>query len=87
MKERYIQRHDFMESKVKLVSTMYEKNKATLNNNETWKSLLDLEENLRRQGQLIFSLNEFVKTKEQRTNYEAIKKECLDTMKSITVPI
>lgn len=87
MKERYVQRHDFMESKVKLVSAMYEKNKSALNKNETWKSLLDLEEKLRRQGQVIFSLNEFVKTKEQQTNYEAVKNECLQTMRSIILHV
>lgn len=66
---------------------MYEKNKSALNKNETWKSLLDLEEKLRRQGQVIFSLNEFVKTKEQQTNYEAVKNECLQTMRSIILHV
>ena len=83
MKERYIQRHDFMESKVKIVSAAYEKNKSTLNKNATWKSLLDLEDKLRRIGQVIFSLTEFVKAKEQQTNYDVVKKECLQSMKSI----
>lgn len=80
MKERYRRRGDFIKSKVRMLSTTYEKNKLSLDKNETWKSLLNLEEKMRRQGQVIFSLQEGIKRKEQQTNYDKMKKECLDIM-------
>ena len=85
MKERYIQRRDFMKSKVKDVSTAYENNKALLDNSATWKSLLESEEKIRRQGQVIFSMQENVKLKERQTNYEALKKDCIEMMNIIDI--
>lgn len=85
MKERYIQRRDFMKSKVKDVSTAYEKNKALLDNSATWKSLLESEEKIRRQGQVIFSMQENVKLKERQTNYEALKKDCIEMMNIVDI--
>ena len=85
MKERYIQRRDFMKSKVKDVSTAYENNKALLDNSATWKSLLESEEKIRRQGQVIFSMQENVKLKERQTNYEAIKKDCIEMMNIVDI--
>lgn len=77
MRERYIQRCDFMRSKVKEISSEYEKNQSILNKSATWKSLQDQEEKLRRQGQVVFSLQESVKDKERKTNYESSKSRCL----------
>lgn len=85
MKERYIQRRDFMKSKVKDVSTAYENNKALLDNSATWKSLLESEEKIRRQGQVIFSMQENVKLKERQTNYEALKKDCIEMMNIVDI--
>ena len=85
MKERYIQRRDFMKSKVKDVSTAYENNKALLDNSATWKSLLESEEKIRRQGQVIFSMQENVKLKERQTNYEALKKDCIEMMNMVDI--
>ncbi len=78
MRERYIQRCDFMRSKVKQISSDYEKNQSILKKSDVWKSLLDLEEKLRRQGQVVFSLQQTVKEKERKTNYEASKRKCLE---------
>lgn len=85
MKERYIQRRDFMSFKVKDVSTEYRKNKQELDNSETWQSLQQLEEKIRRQGQLVFSLHKFVKAKEKQTNYEGNKNACLRIMNELLV--
>ena len=85
MKERYIQRRDFMKSTVKDVSTEYKQSKKSLDDSETWKSLLELEEKLRRQGQVTFTLQEFVKTKERQTNYETVKSTCLQIINGILV--
>lgn len=85
MKERYIQRRDFMKSKVKTASSTYEINKANLEKSDTWKSLLDLEDKIRRQGQVIFTLQENVKAKEHQTDYESMKKECLNMVNTLVL--
>ncbi len=85
MKERYIQRRDFMKSKVKTASSTYEINKANLEKSDTWKSLLDLEDKIRRQGQVIFTLQENVRAKEHQTDYESMKKECLNMVNTLVL--
>ncbi len=79
MKERYIWRHDSMQSKVKYLSAEYKKNKQQLDRSDTWQSLLQLEEKIRRQGQMKM----FFKAKEQQTNYEGDKYACLGIMNEI----
>ena len=78
MRERYIQRSEFMRSKVKRISSDYERNQSTLKKSNVWQSFLDLEEKLCRQGQVVFSLQQTVKEKERKTNYESSKKRCLE---------
>jgi hypothetical protein len=85
MKERYISRRDFMNSKVREVSENNEEKKNALENSDTWKSLLELEEKLRRQGQVVFTLQKFVQAKEQQTNYETMKSACLKTMNELLI--
>ena len=77
MRERYIQRCDFIRSKVNEISSEYEKNQNILNKSATWKSLQDQEEKLRRQGQVVFALQESVNDKQRKTNYESSKSRCL----------
>ena len=83
MKERYIHRRNFLSSKVKDVSAEYRKYKQELDGSETWQSLLQLEEKIRRQGQVVLSLQQFVRTKEQQTNYDGDKNECLRIMNDL----
>lgn len=77
MRERYVKRSDFLKTKVKEVSTDYERNKKMLKKSTTWNSLLELEDKLRRQAQVVFSLEEQVKAVERKTNYESSKDRCL----------
>ena len=78
MNERYSQRGKFMASEAKKLSVQYEKDRSFLKQNEIWQSLQRVEEKLCRQGQVVHSLKDFVKTKKVHTDYESIKVDCIN---------
>lgn len=85
MKRRYVQRRNFMKSKVKSVAAATEQNKLALQKNTVWKSLKGLEEKVRRQGQIVYSLKVALETKERKSNYNIMKKDCLDLLNDLLV--
>ena len=83
MSERYTQRTAAMKEKIAEVSAQYEKNRAKLETNDTWKSLDGLEQKLRHQGQNIFALQEFIEMKGRQSDFEGIKIDCLKMVEEL----
>ena len=77
MKERYTKRMSFMKEKVKELCSELEKNEKELKQSDCWKSLIDCEEKISRQGEGVFSLQESVNDKVRRTDYNGTKETCL----------
>ena len=77
MKKRYKKRMEFMKTEVKKVSSQYKVYKEKLSQSETWASLLELEEKLRRQGQAVFSLSDSIRINERDTNFNGVKHSCM----------
>lgn len=77
MKERYETRIAHMKKEVKQVSSQYEVYTEKLKRSDTWVSLLDLEEKLRRQGQTVFLLSDTVRAEGRETDFQSVKYKCI----------
>ena len=76
MKDRYTERKAFMKAEVKKVSSQYGVYTEKLKRSDTWRSLLDMEEKLRRQGQAVFLLSDSVRTEGRETDFQSVKHRC-----------
>jgi len=72
----YKQRRDSITGQVQLLSSRYDQKKASLAENETAKTLEDLEQKLRHYEQIIYHLREVIAQKEHECNYHTIKDDC-----------
>ncbi len=80
MKERYTLRTNFMRSSCEDLSLQYHEMKSELDDSKTWQSLVQYEEKIRRQGQVIYALKEFIQKKGKEAEYKTIRTECIKIM-------
>ena len=83
MKERYITRGGFVKCEAKKLSEKFEKAKSLLEHNTVWKSLEMCESKIARQSQVVHKLQLFVSAHGKETEYESIKKTCLDIVENL----
>ncbi len=78
MKERYTLRTNFMQAQCEDVSSQYYEMKSELDGSKTWQSLVQYEEKIRRQGQVIFALKDFIQKNGKEAEYDSIRAECIN---------
>jgi len=83
----YIQNKEALNNMVEYLSMKVDSKKTQLHDNETFKSLNDLEQKLSSNESSIFGLKTFIDSKSQELNYEVLANECLSNVQAINSEI
>lgn len=77
MKQRLDRRSTFLDGEARKISSQFKQNKDLLERCETWQSLKKMEGKLCRNGQIVYTLKEFVSRNGRQTNYDISKRDSL----------
>ena len=72
------QKRDAIKHTVQLLSIEFEKQKKLVNSNDTYTKLSTLESKLRQYSQTVFTLSDFILTRQRESDYEGLLSNCLN---------